>query len=66
MAEEMIYHRMRSTGNCSCGYKYRPGESIMLHRAKVMNIVLILNDAGISLDDMHEAVGKVMEVANAA
>lgn len=59
MAHEMIYHRMTSRGECSCGHPYRPGESIMLHRAEMMDIVLILSDAGVEPEKMHEAVDVV-------
>lgn len=56
MADEMIYHRMTSKGECTCGHYYRPGASIMLHRAEVMDIVLILHEAGVERDKLHEAV----------
>lgn len=62
MADEMVYHRMTSKGECSCGHPYRPGDSIMVHRAEMMNIVLVLVELGIERDNMHDAVTTVRAV----
>lgn len=56
IATELVYHHMQKGGDCLCGYRYRPGESIHIHRAERADLAIHLNEAGVSLDDLHEAV----------
>lgn len=62
IAEELIYHRMRSEGICSCGHKYRLGENIMLHRAEAADMAITLHEAGVPLGDLHKTVAMALRL----
>jgi len=60
IAEELMHHRMRSGSICSCGHKYRLGESIMVHRAEAADVAITLHETGVPLDDLHKTVAMAL------
>ncbi|WP_146243442.1 hypothetical protein [Curtobacterium sp. MCLR17_034] len=56
IATELQYHHTQPGLTCTCGYKFRPGEWISLHRAKAADIAIELWRSGIEIDDLHIAV----------
>lgn len=63
MATELMYHKTKPGGTCSCGYKFRLGEWISLHRAKYAELAANLYALGNDLDDLHDAVMNVKDLA---
>lgn len=59
IATELTYHHTKPGPFCSCGHKFKLGEWISMHRAKRVELAIGLYEAGISIDDIHEAVETV-------
>jgi hypothetical protein len=66
IATELQFHHTRPGGACTCGYEFRPGEWISLHRAKAADAAILLNEAGVDLGNLHAAVLGAEKLANAA
>jgi hypothetical protein len=48
---------------CHCGYQYRPGESIPMHRAQAVDASLMLHDMGVSDADLIAATTASLKIA---
>lgn len=47
---------------CHCGYQYRLGESIPMHRATAVSASLTLHKMGVSDDDLVQATAATLQL----
>lgn len=64
MADELILHSTKPGLICSCGHKYRPGDSIAIHKSLAVSIAVSLSELGVRAESLHEAVMSVLPLVD--